>query len=536
MQDRPMLGGNASSEVRMNINGAHGADNRETGIVEEIMLENYYRNPRLKYSIWDTVFYEKAQFQENLTLLLNTSCNDLEMDGQRIVSVLGWQSPSQTWHRVNANYFADCSGDSVLRISGAAYRWGREARHEFNESLAPEVADRKTMGSSLLIQLREVDEHIPFIPPKWAYKYTEEELPHRSLRPKGNNFWWIEFGGVQDTIKDAAAIRDELLKIGYGVWDLIKNHPDGRGHNWELDWIGQLPGKRENVRYEGDHILTQNDIEAEGRFDDLVAYGGWTMDDHHPGAINHRGKPTNFHPAPSPYGIPYRALYSRNIDNLFFAGRNISTTHMGLSSTRVMGTCAIMGQAMGTAAAIAVKYDLSPRGVYEQKICELQETLMDQDCYLPWHKRPIPELTQRAQFQASEGDAEPLRNGIDRSLGETDNGWWGPVGAGVAACFDEEVHISQARFTFDSDFRKKKWMPRQYPRKGHHVQVPAMIARDFDLEALQADGSWRVVAEVRNNYQRLVKVPLDVSTRGLRFVVRASWGADQVHVMAFDVR
>jgi hypothetical protein len=219
----------------------------------------------------------------------------------------------------------------VLRISGAAYRWGREARDEFNEAHAPEVADRKTMGNSLLLQLREADDHVPFVPPTWAYSYTEDDFPNRDLKSHGNNFWWLEIGGVQDTIQDAAEIRDELLKIGYGVWDLIKNHPDGRGHRWDLEWIGQLPGKRENVRYEGDHILTQNDIEAEGRFDDLVAYGGWPMDDHHPDAIKYPGEPTIFHPAPSPYGIPYRSLYSRNTENLFFAGRNISATHMALS-------------------------------------------------------------------------------------------------------------------------------------------------------------------------------------------------------------
>ena len=127
-------------------------------------------------------------------------------------------------------------------------------------------------------------------------------------------------GGTGDTIADTETNRDELLKIGYGVWAYIKNHPDGRGRRWELEWIGALPGKRENVRYVGDHILTQNDVLAGGRFDDIVAYGGWPMDDHHPDAIHYPGEPTIFHKAPSPYGIPYRGLYSRNIGNLFFAG------------------------------------------------------------------------------------------------------------------------------------------------------------------------------------------------------------------------
>ena len=182
----------------------------------------------------------------------------------------------------------------------------------------------------------------------------KQDLARRIDHPgRGENFWWLEIGGLGDTIKDSEAQRDELLKMAYGVWDFIKNHPDGRGRRWELEWIGMLPGKRENVRYVGDHILTQNDILAEGRFDDMVAYGGWPMDDHPSEAFHYKGEPTVFHRAPSPYGIPYRCLYSRNIANLFFAGRNISASHMAISSTRVMGTCAIMGQAVGTAAALA---------------------------------------------------------------------------------------------------------------------------------------------------------------------------------------
>jgi hypothetical protein len=170
-----------------------------------------------------------------------------------------------------------------------------------------------------------------------------------------------------------------------------------------------------------------------------------------------------------------------------------------------MATCAVIGQAMGTTAALATRHNLSPRGVYEQKTRELQETLMDHDCYLPWHTRSIPDLTQQAQMRASIGDAEPLRNGIDRSLGQDDNGWWGSPGACMEICYSEEVHISQARFTFDSDLRKNKRMPCQYPRKGYNVQVPEIITRDFDLEALQPDGTWQLIKAIRSNYQRLAK-------------------------------
>jgi hypothetical protein len=537
MQDRPVLGGNASSEIRMWICGAHGADNKETGILEEILLDNTYRNPTLKYPIWDSMLYALAQAEPNLTMLLNCSCCDVRCEGSRITFIRGWQTTSQTWQRVSAKYFADCSGDSVLRISGAEYRWGRESRGEFNESHAPQQADRKTMGNSILIQLREVEEHVPFNPPPWAHHYTEADLPNRGLNPEGNNFWWLEIGGTQNTIADTEVIHDELLKIAYGVWALIKNHPDGRGRRWELEWIGALPGKRESVRYVGEHILTQNDIEAGGRFADRVAYGGWSMDDHHPEAIRYPGPPTIFHPAPSPYGIPYRCLYSRNIDNLFFAGRNISTTHMALSSTRVMGTCAILGQAVGTAAALALQHSTSPQGVYQNYIRELQERLMDDDCYLPWFSRSIPQVTRSAHLTATCSDPEDLRSGVDRSLGGADNGWWGGTsGDWVEYRFDTPLHLSRARLVFDSDLGNTKRMPESYPARGHHAKMPEMLTRNFDLEVLNEQGEWKIYRQGRDNIQRLVKIPLNVVTEGIRFVPRTSWGGERVHVFAFDVR
>jgi len=538
MQDRPVLGGNASSEVRMNIGGAHGPDNKEAGILEEIMLDNYRRNPRLNYPIWDTVLYEKARFQPGLTLLLNCTCNEVVAHGDRIERVRGWQLTTQTWHVVKARFFADCSGDSVLRVSGAEHRWGRETRHEFGESHAPEAADRKTMGNSILIQLREIPEeaHRPFIPPSWANRYDESSLPKRPLRPEGHNFWWLEVGGTGDTIADTEANRDELLKIAFGVWAYIKNHPDGRGRRWELEWIGALPGKRENVRYVGDHILTQSDVEAGGPFDDIVAYGGWSMDDHNPAGIHYLGEPTIFHPAPSPYGIPYRSLYSRNIANLFFAGRNISATHMALSSTRVMGTCSLLGQAVGTAAAIAARHGCTPREVYRRHLRELQETLMDDDSWLPGRLRPIPEVCRGARLVASAGDPEPLRNGIDRSLGKDDNGWWAPPGESVTYLFDSTVKLSRVRLVFDSDLHDTKRMPCSYPLAGYEAKIPAMMTRAFDLEVLDGSGRWRLAYREENNHQRLVKVPLEAETAGLRLIPRASWGGAKVHVFAFDAR
>jgi hypothetical protein len=294
IHDRPVLGGNASSEVRMWICGAHGKENKETGILEEILLENLYRNPSLNYSVWDGVLYGKAFFQPNLTTMLNCSVIDADTDGGAIKAVRAWQLTSQTWHEVRADLFIDCSGDSILApLSGAATRWGREASEEFDEDIQPAVADRKTMGNTLLLQLRKTDEPQPYVPPTWAYKFTSpKDFPHRMNGVKADNFWWLELGGLQDTIADAEAIRDDLMRVVYGVWDYIKNHAPEKAQSekWAIEFIGSLPGKRENRRYVGAYTLTQNDVRAGGPFDDVVAYGGWSMDDHHPAGLLFPGR------------------------------------------------------------------------------------------------------------------------------------------------------------------------------------------------------------------------------------------------------
>ncbi len=541
MQDRPVLGGNASSEVRMWICGAHGEDNRETGIIEEIELENRYRNPLRNYSLWDSVLYEKVRFEPNITLLLNCTCNSLTMDGDRITSVKGWQLTTQTWHTVEASLFADCSGDSILApLSGAAVRVGREARAEFDEDIEPEVGDKKTMGMSCLIQARETTRPQAFIAPTWAYVYEScDDLPHRGHDILTTNFWWIELGGEQDSIYDTEMIRDELLKVAFGVWDHVKNrcaHNAHRVDNWVLDWVGFLPGKRESRRYEGDVIMTQNDVRAEGRFEDLVAYGGWTMDDHHPAGFDFPGEPTIFHPAPSPFGIPYRALYSRSVANLFCAGRNISVTHAAMSATRVMATCALVGQAAGTAAALATREHALPRDVYEHQVAELQATLMDDDCYLPWQTRTIPPLTQKAQLTASEGDPEPLRNGLDRPINGADNGWTGSPGAWVQLEFEEAHRVTRLRFVFDSDLNRSGHNSvAAYPLDMEPVGPPETLVRAFRIESLDEDGMWSTIAREDNNYQRLVRFDIDVTTRALRLVPEATWGAADAHIFAWEV-
>ena len=551
MQERPMLGGNASSEIRMWVCGAHGDNNRETGLLEEISMDNMARNPDKNYSIWDGILYEKARYQPGIELLLNCTCLDAEMAGSSIAAVTGWQMTTQTFHHVRARLFADCSGDSVLApLTGAAFRVGREARDEFGEDIAPERADAKTMGMSVLIQARQEDHPSTFTPPAWAHRYSREDLlPYRlpNMEDETENFWYIELGGEGDAIRDAEAVRDELLRVAYGVWDYVKNAPENRekNANWRLDFLGILPGKRESRRYVGDHILTQNEVRAGGAFADIVAYGGWTMDDHDPAGFASKGAPNIFHPAPSPFGIPYRCLYSRNVENLFFAGRNISVTHTAMSASRVMATCALLGQAVGTAAAVAIEHGASPRGVYESALEELRQTLMDDDCFLPYATREIPALTRQARLVCAAENAEALRNGIDRPVGDVDNGARLALGQAVEYRFAEESVVSRVRLVFDSDLNDetmpeyernlKRNMICNRPRNLPDTYVPKTMTRAYRVEGITAEGIVPLVEETEN-YQRLRTHAVQAKLLGVRFVPLATWGAEDCHLFAFDAR
>lgn len=537
VQDRPMFGGNSSSEIRVHVCGADRHNEiknvRETGILEEIRMENLRRNPQRSYSVWDMVLYEKMLLESNITYFLNCSCMDAKVNRSRIRSITAWQLTTYTFHTIEADIFADCSGDGVLAaLTGALHRVGREARSEYNESIEPEVADSKTMGMTCFFMAKDMGSPQPFERPSWAYEYpTEESFPHRYHNWIEMGYWWIELGGEDDSIADTEKIRDELLKIVYGMWDHIKNHGDHGAENWALDWIQFLPGKRESRRYLGDHVLTQNDVEAEGRFEDRVAYGGWTMDDHAPAGFQHPGKPTIFHPSPSPYGISYRCLYSKNIDNLMFAGRCASASHAAMSSTRVMGTAACMGQALGTAAAMAIKYKISPRAVGKSHITELQQSLLHQDAYIPWVPMVFNDLTRRAVLKASSGDPEPLRDGINRPVGDDQHAWIGKAGDSVEYTWKDLRHVDRAVLILDSALHKNVQLSHlQHDDQLNHV--PEEMVKDLRLE-IRSGGNWQPWRDIDDNYQRLVRLDVGAEVDGVRVIFDSTWGAPQVRVFAF---
>ena len=593
IQDRPVFGGNCSSEIRMWIRGASGLHNRETGLISELEQENIYRNPNLIYSIWDSVLFGKVKAERNIEVLMNASCCDADTDGDgNVVCVRAWQLTTYTWHTVYAKYFADCSGDSILApIVGALWRSGREGHDEFGESIGPEKGDRKTMGMSCLIQARETDGPVSFTPPSWAYVYESDEdfgggkfkgqiaatqddssknneshlaqggsvseikggivkatsmsRPHK-LGTSDTNFWWIELGGEYDSIHDSEMLRDELLKIAFGVWDHIKNRGDHGAENWELEWVGFLPGKRESRRYIGDHVLTQHDVEAGGKFDDIIAFGGWPMDDHNPAGIYSfkTAQPASIlYPAPSPYGMPYRILYSKNVNNLFCAGRNVSATHAANSSLRVMATCALLGQAMGVAASICARDGITPREVYTTgKYREVQATLLDDGCYLPGLVREIPELSRNAKLNLDDADRELLFNGIERP---DENGTVNYVtlekGQSIVFDFGEKKMISELRLMFDPDFsresisvNKKMKVFTQVSSRGKDfrpVKVANTLVKSFSV---YADG--KLAASDDNNYYALRKIFFRRKVKTLEIRFDETHGIDKIHVFSCDVK
>ncbi|MFH1570222.1 MAG: FAD-dependent oxidoreductase, partial [Gemmatimonadota bacterium] len=238
-QDRSVLGGNASSEVRMHIVGADASGSRgqalatearEGGIIEEIRLDTAVRNPQRSAAMLDLILYEKCRAEPNLTLLLNTAVTGVEMAGSRIAAARAERQSTEDAFRITARAFVDCTGDGRLGAeAGAPFRHGREGRDEFGEERALPRADGKTLGSSILMVARRHDRPMPFTAPPWARKLTEADLrlrPHATAgvdRGLEYGYWWAEWGGQLDTIKDNETIRDELLAIVLGIWDHIKN-------------------------------------------------------------------------------------------------------------------------------------------------------------------------------------------------------------------------------------------------------------------------------------------------------------------------
>ncbi len=414
VQDRPVLGGNASSEVRLWILGAtsHMGNNnrwaREGGVIDELLVENMFRNPEGNPLLVDTLVLEKVKAEPNITLLLNTAVFELtKRDADTIESARAFCSQNSTLYDLSAPLFCDASGDGILGfMAGAAFRMGAESQAEFGEKFAPMHGNGDLLGHSIYFYTKDTGRPVRFTPPAFALRDITQIPRWRQFNAKeqGCKLWWIEYGGALDTVHDTETIKWELWRVVYGVWHHIKNSGQfPEAETLTLEWVGTIPGKRESRRFEGDYILRQQDIVEQRAQADAVAFGGWAIDLHpSDGVFSEKPGCTQWH-AKGLYTIPYRSLYSRNISNLFLAGRIISASHVAFASSRVMATCALTGAAVGTAAAACRRRGELPRALLApERMAELQRALMRSGHHLPGLALEDPlDLARGAEITAS---------------------------------------------------------------------------------------------------------------------------------------
>ncbi|HUW18420.1 MAG TPA: FAD-dependent oxidoreductase [Sedimentisphaerales bacterium] len=545
IQDRPVLGGNASSEISIPPMGYTGSPPDKvnvTGLAEEFFPRQDWRNFADSKKIESVVRAER-----NICVFLNTRATGVEKASEdRIKSVVALDVNAGRRMRFCAPLFIDCTGHGwVGYYAGAEYRMGQEARREFNESLAPVKPGSRTMGNNLYNSaFKTHDKPVPFESPNWAYKWTgpndfEALNSHKRLdevvrpanfdvpsRGQGRNpgsdrnggvyrTWWVEYGGVLNIIEDAEKIRDELFRINIGLWNYAKNHNPKTieaNRNKELVWLTHVMGVRESRRLVGDYIMTQRDYDKQIVHQDTVAFTDWGIDVHHPEGFWVKGNDCIHVYKGKRICIPYRTLYSKNIANLLMAGRCHSATHIAMGGTRVMRPVCMMGQAAGTAAGIAAKHQTTPRGVYENHIDELQQALLKDGCYLPGVRNADKDdIALRARVTASssgEGMApEKVNNGWNRVVGRDKNAWAPDPEASLPQWIQLELDEPTAIDTIHATFQRTKDR-----------------AIDFTVETW-LDGSWRTAATVRDNQSRRCVINFQpVETDRIRLVISKTAG------------
>jgi len=396
INDRDVLGGNASSEHRIHVNGGTSGNaslyGREGGIADELKMFTFYKNPQYNqkkdYHLSDMALLDKVLAEENIELFLGTICYDCECENDKITKVFAIKPKTNEEICFESELFCDASGDGILAYkAGCEFRMGREAKDEFNESLAVDVADEASMPSCILFTVAHTGKPVKFTKPDFAYDLVEDDKLKYFERPETGRrmpvtadeyqgIWWLEVSYPFDTIKDADEIDFELKKLVYGYWDYIKNsgkYPEAE--DMVIDWIAPYASKRESRRFIGEYILNQNDVQSCKDFEDKVSTGGWSIDVHDYKGIYGDDKTSAFAEVKSLYSIPFSIMYSKDKSNLFLAGRIASCTHIAMGSTRVIQTLGAMAQAVGTAAYLCKKYDKTPTQIRNEHITELQDIL-----------------------------------------------------------------------------------------------------------------------------------------------------------------
>ncbi|MFH1919651.1 MAG: FAD-dependent oxidoreductase [Planctomycetota bacterium] len=409
VQNRPVLGGNNSSEVRVGLSGKIHQDPYPAlgDLVEEIAPIGYYdfreaeqyperpeskrilamdpvkrvhnAGPASNYA--DEKKLRVVEAEKNIGLFLNMHAFRVEKEGDRIVAVVAKHIETGREYRFRAPLFADCTGDGNLGfLAGADYRMGREARADTGEPRAPDESDRLVMGTSVQWYSVKEDRPQPFPECPWAVQFDDQ-----SYQRVTRGDWDWETGMNKDQITQFELVRDHAFRVTYGNWAFLKNQSREKDEiaNRRLAWVAYVGGKRESRRLLGDVILCQQDVVERRVFPDASVTTTWSIDLHFPAPENTKHFPgEEFRSIAKntpikPYPIPYRCLYSRNVRNLMMAGRNISVTHVALGTVRVQKTTGMMGEVLGMAASLSKKHDTDPRGVYESHLEDLK-TLMTQ--------------------------------------------------------------------------------------------------------------------------------------------------------------
>lgn len=404
--DRPVLGGNSSSEIRVWTRGATGAGNlygEEMGVWGELKLENLYRNPDANPVFWDDVLLDAVLKERNLELFLNTEIVSASTQKNgAVASVYGIQQGSERQLEFEADFFVDATGDGTIGAKvGVPFSVGN-GKHE-------------TLGSSILYYTKKEDHPVPFVAPDYAYDMAHIEkilgCGGRVINEKmsGSDCWWFEYGGLRDTIADAQDIALELRRLVYGVWNYVKNSGKFETDCHTLDWIGAIPGKRESRRMQTEYCLTEQDILSRRTFPDGAFYGGWYVDAHPSGGMYDSGEENCVQTPVNVYQIPLRCLYNRQVPNLLFAGRVIGVERSVFFSSRVMNTCALSGQAAGTLAARCLQGGKTPVALTDTEVAAVRRTLARDDMFLPGAVIDEPEdLAKQAEaFVSSEHSGHP---------------------------------------------------------------------------------------------------------------------------------
>ncbi len=380
VNDRPILGGNNSSEVRVHL-GGHIEMGPNKGLGRMIREFGHSRSGNAK----PADYYEDAQKDSFIRAEKNIDffpCNravSVTKNGDAIESVTIRHVETGKEQCLKATLFSDCTGDGTIGyLAGADFLMGRESRSEFGEPLAPEFPDSLTMGSSIQWYSEQGNKHVRF--PEFSYGISFNDLNCEKVTM---GEWKWETGIGFNPVDDAERIRDYGLLVIYSNWSYLKNHlkDNGEYKNCYLSWVGYISGKRESRRLLGDYILKQDDIDKNVFHEDASFTTTWSLDLHFPDSVNASRFPGGAFKAATnhifihPYAVPYRCLYSRNVSNLFMAGRDISVTHVALGTVRVMRTTGMMGEVVGMAAALCKKYSDSPRGIYRHHLKELKDIM-----------------------------------------------------------------------------------------------------------------------------------------------------------------